>query len=225
MKLFLTLFFGFISYLGKTQNLVSNSSFEDSTVNVWSSPLSKCYNIPPNICSRTDLNGNDICFDAQNGKKFLYLSLFQCYTSWSDFITQPIPRLIKGKKYKISFYITPDDSTGYFSKELHFLACDSIYFYQNVSCITNGKISLTPTLIFDISNFKQTGQQGKWSLISSEFIADGSENFIVLGRFAKKKDKNISTRIFHYKPSRQQIKEKFCAADYYLDNFSLTLVN
>jgi hypothetical protein len=223
MKFILTLLISFVSYSGRTQNLISNSSFEDSLLYTWSSPLSKCYNILPNICSRTDLGANLINFDAQNGKKCLYLSLFQCYTTWSDFITHPIPKLIKGKKYQISFYITPDDSTGYFSKEIHFLACDSTYFYQNLSCVTSGKILLTPTLIFDISRFKKTGQQGNWSLISGEFVADGSENFISIGRFTKKGSKNISTRIFHYKPSKQQLKEQFCAADYYLDNFSLIL--
>ena len=223
MKIFLTLLISFASYSGKTQNLILNSNFEDSLLNAWSSPVSKCYNLLPNVCSRTDLGDNLINFDAQDGKKCLYLSLFQCYTAWSDFITQPILKLIKGRKYQISFYITPDDSTGYFSKEIHFLACDSTYFYQNLECSTSGKILLTPTLIFDISRFKRTGQQGNWSLISGEFIANGDENFIAIGRFTKKGDKNISTRIFHYKPSRKQIKEQFCGADYYLDNFSLII--
>ena len=225
MNFVLALLISFVSYSGRTQNLISNSSFEDSSLHTWSSPLSKCYNLLPNICSRTDPGANLINFDAQNGKKCLYLSLFECYTAWSDFITQPIPKLIKGKKYQISFYITPDDSTGYFSKEIHFLACDSSYFYQNVSCVTSGKILLTPTLVFDISRFKKTGQQGNWSLISGEFVADGSENFISIGRFTKNGSKNISTRIFHYKPSKQQLKEQFCAADYYLDNFSLILID
>jgi hypothetical protein len=222
MKLFLTLLIGFVPYSCKTQNLISNSSFEDSLINTWSSPLSKCYNGVLNICSKTEVR-NHIDFDVQSGKNCLYLSLFQCYTSWSDFITQPVPRLIKGKKYQISFYITPNDSTGYYSKEIHFLACDSNCFYRNIACEAYGKISLTPTLIFDISRFKETGQQGKWLLISGEFIADGSENFIAIGRFTKKGEKKISTRIFHYKPSKKQIKEQFCAADYYLDNFSLIL--
>jgi hypothetical protein len=97
------------------------------------------------------------------------------------------------------------------------------YFYQNLSCVTSGNILLTPTLIFDISRFKKTGQQGNWLLISGEFVADGSENIISIGRFPKKGNKNISTRIFHYKPSKQQLIEKFCSADYYLDNFSLLL--
>lgn len=207
-----------------SQNLITNPSFEDTNpTNFWSTSMGICFNSPVNICYKTD-NYNDvnhIGFNAYDGKNCAYLSLFQCKTQWSDYLINKITRLEKGKKYEISFFITPSDSCRYYAQDIDLIFCNSNSLSKNISCLTPGKIFMEPTLSFDISTFKKTGQEGAWIKFSNTFIASGGEDLMVVGGFFKEgKRRNNFTRTFNYRPTKR-VLQNFCGADYYLDSFSL----
>lgn len=210
-----------------TQNLILNHSFEDSMSGVsWTTSMGICYNSPLTICSSTENGNNNIehlNFNVVEGNSCVYLSLFQCHTGWSDYLINKGFKLEKGKKYEFSFYITPSDSCGYYSKQIDVVFCNIVNLKNNFSCATAGKIFLIPAVSFDISSFKRTDQEGKWVKLSYSFIAEGTENSFVIGRFfdQKKLRKIVTTRTITYKPTKSFVVEHFCGADYYLDNFSL----
>jgi hypothetical protein len=217
----------FIITKSYTQNLIPNHSFEDTLVTAfWTTNMGICFNSPMNICSNQKVkttNVEQIHFDVIDSNHCAYLSLFQCHTGWSDYLINKGFKLEKGKQYEFSFYITPSDSCGYYSKQIDILFCNIADLSNNLSCSTPGKIFLPPSMSFDIASFKQTGQEGKWTKLSYVFVAKGTENTLIVGRFFsnKKVRKIVSTRTLSYKPTKQFFVENFCSADYYLDNFSL----
>lgn len=224
INFFICLFFIFKCF---SQNLIPNHSFEDSLTTIsWTTSMGICYNSPIIICRSTEGNINDaehINFNVIDGNSCVYLSLFQCHTGWSDYLINKGFKLEKGKQYEFSFYITPSDSCGYYSKQIDVVFCRIDNLTKDLSCATPGKIFLTPAISFDISSFKQTDQEGKWKKLSYSFIAEGTENSFVIGRFfdSKKVRKIVTTRILTYKPTKTFLVENFCGADYYLDNFKL----
>lgn len=220
---------GCLFIVGKSysQNLIFNHSFEDTlAASFWSTNMGICYNSPVNICNNLkgeSIDREQIHFDVIDGNNCVYLSLFQCHTGSSDYIISKGFKLEEGKHYDFSFYITPSDSCGYYSKQIDILFCNIADLYSNLSCTTPGKIFLTPSTSFDISSFKQTGHEGKWKKLSYSFVAKGNENTLIIGRFFsnKKVRKIVSTWVFNTKHSKQFLLENFCSADYYLDNFYL----
>lgn len=217
----------FIITKSYSQNLILNHSFEDTlATSFWTTNMGICFNSPVNICNKLKegaINTEQIRFDVIDSNNCAYLSLFQCHTGWSDYLINKGFKLEEGRQYEFSFYITPSDSCGYYSKQIDILFCNIADLSNSFSCSTPGKIFLTPSTSFDISSFKQTGQEGKWIKLNYVFVAKGTENTLVVGRFFsnKKVRKIVSTRVLSYKPSKQLLLENFCSADYYLDNFSL----
>jgi hypothetical protein len=211
----------------RSQNLIRNPSFEDTgkTSLFWSSPERNCFGAPLIICHNggEDSFFEKIPFSCKEGNNCAMLSLFQCVTAWSDYLTNPIAPLKKGAAYEFSFYITPSDSCLYFSRRIDVLFCNASFFSKEYECATNGKIKTVPTLSFDIATFKITGQEGKWLKLSSNFTAKGDEDMMVIGSFFRKGKtaRNASTRIFNYKPNKKERKTLQCSADYYVDDFSL----
>jgi hypothetical protein len=209
------------------QNLIRNPGFEDTgkAYLFWSSPMRNCYGAPLLICHHRgeDRFFEKIPFSSKEGNNCATLSLFQCVTAWSDYLTNPIVPLKKGATYEFSFYITPSDSCLYFSRNIDVLFCNASFFSKEYECATNGKIKTAPTLIFDIATFKITGQEGKWLKLSGSFTAKGDEDMMVIGSFFRKGKtaRNASTRIFHYRPNKKLRKTLQCSADYYVDDFSL----
>lgn len=218
-----------ITAFTQAQNLIQNPSFEDSILDKhWVTSLKYC-NYPETIstCSRTPAydNGAIINFDPIDGKNCVSVNLFSIEVHWSDYLINNIIPLQKGIKYDFSFYISPDDSCGYYVKNIDVLFCNSKYLKQNTSCIQPQKIYVEPTLSFDISNFKKNGREGKWSQLSGTFVANGNEDIMVIGNFTNdKKYKYYFKRELSYKTTRQFRIENFGGAEYYLDNFSLKTI-
>lgn len=220
----------FLSALGspaQSQNLIRNPSFEDSIPSgEWATSLGVCFQTPITLANNLQPNEATafINFESADGLNCAFLSLFQCKTGWSDYLIGKTSKLEKGKKYEFSFLITPSDSCGYYSKTIDFLFCNVNFISKNISCAIPGKVHVTPTLSFDISKFKTSGQEGNWIKYTGEFTANGDENCIVIGRFfgGKSVKKNVSTKKFKFKPSKKFIAEQFCSADYYLDSFFLS---
>jgi hypothetical protein len=216
--------------LTHAQNHILNPGFEDSTPDKhWTTSYTYC-NYPENmnVCSKAAPYNNvaAINFDPIDGKNCISINLFGIEVHWSDYLINNIIPLQKGAQYAFSFYITPDDSCGYYVKNIDALFCNSKYLKQNISCTQPQKIYVEPTLSFDISGFKKNGQEGKWIKLSGTFIAGGNENILVIGNFTDdKKYKYYFKRDLSYKTTKQFRIENFGGADYYLDNFSLTIID
>lgn len=211
------------------QNLIKNPSFEDSaTGKYWHDILEYCNLLGAgsvDICYKGNITEDPsaIQFAPKNGKNCLSISLFEIEIHTSDYITNDISPLKKDIKYDFSFYITPDDSCGYYVKNIDVLFCSATYLKQNLSCIQPQKIYVGPTLSFDISDFKNDGQQGKWIKLSGSFIATGKENVMVIGNFTDdKKYKYYFKRDLGYKTTKKFRVDNFGGAEYFVDDFLLT---
>ena len=208
------------------QNLIINPSFEDSVpLNNWSSHFRYCkLNQPVPLCTNLakPTSSEYISFHAQDGNNCIAISLFFMDIKESDYIISDIQTLEKGKNYSLSFYISPDDSSGLYTKNLDVLFCSTKYLKQNISCLMPQKIFVKPTLTFDISTYKKDGNEGIWTKLNADFIATGIENVMVIGNFSDpQREKYYGKKVLSYKTTKKFRSEHFGGAEYYLDNFSL----
>lgn len=87
--------------------------------------------------------------------------------------------LEKGKKYKIGFVLALGSACSIGIPEI------GVYLSKNkVEHKNNEKLTLKPQVIFDSTGLAEIS--GKWKLFSAEFIAEGKENFFVIGNFCGK---------------------------------------
>lgn len=208
------------------QNLIQNGSFEDSiSLKNWYSHFRYCKVIHPvALCSNfaDKLSSEYIPFSAQEGKNCIAISLYFIEIKGSDYVINDILPLEKGKKYSLTFFISSDDSSGLYAKNIDVLFCNSKYLKQNVSCLMPQKIYVQPTLSFDISYFNKDGFEGSWTKLTSDFIAQGNENIMVIGNFSNPKTKKIyGKKKISYKTTKKFRRNYFGEAGYFLDNFSL----
>ncbi|MEB8344802.1 OmpA family protein [Flavobacteriaceae bacterium KMM 6898] len=123
--------------------------------------------------------------------------------------------LVKGKKYHVSFYVSLAEKSDYAIRDLGVLFAE-----KKISL--NSKNYLSKTQIYSIGdnsfNFQEIRgskfltSDKKWVKLSTEFIADGNENYMILGNF----DNNASTRRIDTK------KDLRIGAYYYIDMISLS---
>lgn len=209
------------------QNLIQNPSFEDSVpLRNWESHFRYCQiHHPIAVCSNLakPSSAEYISFPAQDGKNCIAIGLYFMEVKGSDYVVNDIKQLEKGRKYSLSFFISPDDSTGLYVKNIDVLFCNSKYLKQSISCLQPQKIYLQPTMSFNISAYEKDGFEGKWTKLSGDFIATGNENIMVLGNFSNPKtNRYYGKRHLSYRTTKKFRTDHFGGAEYYLDNFLLT---
>lgn len=205
------------------QNLVPNPSFEDTLPNpVWNGWIeSDC------ALWKTSLPGNAAYLNDSNPIVPGVASLLQIPrtgNAWADIYTnasafgQPDEReliqiqltepLISGKKYCLSFWVSLYDQCNYQCNSFGAMVSDS--FLTNSNSILN----YTPTINND-GTINPLGSDTTWTEISGTFIANGGEQYLIIGNF-----KNDATSDTVYLGSR------FLGADfsiYLIDDVSLYL--
>ncbi|EDP72739.1 peptidoglycan-associated lipoprotein [Flavobacteriales bacterium ALC-1] len=129
-------------------------------------------------------------------------------------------RLVKGKKYKMTFYISLADKSSYALKDIQVLITEERLkpCYASNRCekaIKPSKATKEKFKMYSNSENIYFSNKESWMLYSFEFIADGYENYFSIGNFyrnSKTKKQQVlstSTLFFSY---------------YYIDNVSIESV-
>lgn len=181
---------------GLCQNLVPNPSFEQYSscptqsselylVNDWSDAnlgttdyFNSCYTTGGvNVGVPSNWMGNE---SANTGNAFVGIMLFENSSSINDYReyiqAQLNTSLLTGVKYYVSFYISLADSACY--------STDDIGVYFSTSEINQGdffNINMSP----QVHNLEDSilDNSYNWRRIIGSFIANGGEDFIVIGNF------------------------------------------
>ena len=206
-----------------SQNVVKNPSFEEyvncpkrlgnfeADVVYWSTPTegstdyfngcSKAMGTPKNF------NGTQPA-DFGKGYAGLYLYAPDDYREYLQ--AELTENLVKGEKYRISFYVSLAERSDFAIKEF------GVLFSKNKMEVS-GKKELSKKKMYQqkgndynymeigYSNFYSDTQD--WILVHSQFTAKGTERFLTIGNFKS----NIRTRMFKTKRKAKQ------GAYYYID--------
>lgn len=224
-KIKLIIYFLIINYTYKAQqNLVPNGSFEDTLgCPMFSNELYKCKNwFNPSIFSSPDyFNSCDLTNgvsvpknfggfqNAFEGKAYAGLIVyFNSMANYREYVAVKLQStLIASVKYRLSLNISLADSCNFASSNLAFA------FYTDTIGID--KPILTPT---KFNNFNNTLQINKsdWTEIDEEFIANGNENYLILGNF------QIDASTTFSNIGGGGIHGDYASAYYYIDKIQLT---
>lgn len=213
-----------------SQNLVKNPSFEEyvncpkrlgnfnDDVKFWSIPTVGSTDYF-NECSTTmgapkNFNGTQPV-DFGKGYAGLYLYAPDDYREYLQ--AELSETLVKDKRYRISFYVSLAERSDFAIKEFGVLfskhklgvsikkELSKKHIYQQIDYDYN-------FLEIGYSNFYSDTQD--WILVHSEFVAKGTEEYMILGNFKK----NVRTRMFKTKRNAKQ------GAYYYIDMILLEAV-
>jgi len=210
-------------YPVQSQNLVNNPSFEaylncpehlgnfSTDVKGWTTPTEGSTDYF-NGCSTEmgtpkNFNGSQ---PADFGKGYAGLYLFAPDDYREYFQTKLLRPLKEGVKYKVSFYVSLAERSDFAIKEFGVLfskdrlsipikkELSKKHLYQQKSNVYN-------YLEIGYSNFYSDTQD--WILVHTEFVAKGSERYLMIGNFKS----NARTRLFKTKRNAKQ------GAYYYVD--------
>lgn len=219
--------FLFLTACVSAQNLVKNPSFEvfvncperlgnfSSDVVSWSIPTegstdyfnacSKVMGTPENFKGSQPVNFG-------KGYAGLYLYAPNDYREYLQ--VGLVSTLEKGKKYQISFYVSLAERSDFAVKEFGIL-------FSNKMLKLKGKKEISKKKRYEIQsnryNYLEIGYSNfysdthDWILVNAQFVANGTENYIILGNF----NTNARTRMFKIKKEEKQ------GAYYYVDMFKV----
>lgn len=218
----LLLIFGFNSYTKAQINLVPNPSFEDtlycpvtladlSATTFWNAPTQGSPDYFNACSSNTNINVPNNAYGnqpAKSGNSYVGVSVYesQNINSYREYIqVQLKQQLLNGKKYFISFYVSLSDYNDYGIKELG----ASFSTGQIVNNTMDSTLSIIPLVQF--SDYVIT-DKNNWTKINGSFIANGTENFLIIGNF----NKNAVTT------ATQVSNNNISYAYYYIDDVCLS---
>lgn len=123
--------------------------------------------------------------------------------------------LVKGNKYRLSFYISLAEKSDYAIRDLGVLFAENKISLNNRNYLSKTQIYSIQDNTFnfqEIRGSKYLTSDKKWVKLSMEFVAEGMENYMILGNF----DNNASTRRIDTK------KDLKIGAYYYIDMIFLS---
>jgi len=213
----------FCSGLIAAQNLVKNPSFEefvdcpkrlgnfDADVIDWSSPTEGSTDYF-NGCSTAmgtpkNFNGTQPA-DFGTGYAGLYLYAPNDYREYLQ--AELYEPLIKGKKYRVSFYVSLAERSDFAIKEFGVLFSKDKMKVAVKRPLSKKKIYEQKSNVYNFmeigySNFYSDTQD--WILVNTQFTAKGKERYLTMGNFKT----NARTRMFKTKRNAKQ------GAYYYVD--------
>ena len=237
MKFSLILSVIFASLILQSQNLVLNPSFED----FHSSPNALAnYNQFVKKWSRATIGSPDYfnsCSEKMNipetyqgfqnvrfgnGYSGIHTYVKVKNRSYREYIIGSLSEtLIKGEKYKVSYYINLADKSKFSIKSIDVLFTQKVFYSSFSSEISeydrerkqqDGKNNFT---FVNINNRKFYSDKEEWIFITQDFVAKGFEEYIIIGNF----NDNTDTEI-------KKVKAFFSKkmAYYYIDMVSVELI-
>ena len=185
-----------------SQNLVQNPSFEntkrcseiigafDRNVTNWTSPTFGTTDLF-NTCAKgqvgipNNYNGLQQSKDGNNYAGF-YLHSDDNYREYVQ--VELSEKLKKDKKYKVSFFVSLAENSDFAIKNIDYLLSanelnTSIYCEMSERQLKKNNISNFK--VYTIENDRYYDNKSSWTMISSEFTAQGNEKYITIGNFLK----------------------------------------
>ncbi|WP_196893665.1 OmpA family protein [Aureivirga marina] len=203
MKTNLYLIFLLISIISSAQNLVKNPSFEETkqcantldmiqgNVENWTKgnlATPDLYNAcfkegKENVGLLNNFAGSQATDFGQNYVGFIVLKDGGNYREYLQ--GELTETLEKNRKYRLSFYISNADAYNYAIKDLGILFIENPIIVATNEVITKPEIERHSKKLHykEINSETFWDNQENWTKITLEFIAEGYENFFVLGNF------------------------------------------
>lgn len=227
----LAIFLGCGVGAGLAQNHVQNPSFEtyvncpqklgnlDADVTDWSTPTTGSTDYF-NGCSQA--MGTPKNFNGEQPANFGvgYVGLyFYAPDDYREYLQAKLDQtLVKGEAYTVSFYVSLAERSDFAIKEFGIQFVESPVRVDTRKTLSRMHLSRIPGDIsnyFEITYAKFYSDKEDWVKVEKEFIANGTENYMLIGNF---KD-NARTQRFRTK--RNVTKGSY----YYLDMVSVVPVN
>lgn len=227
MKQQVQLFILFFGFLSTSQNLVINPSFEDfydcpngisffhNNVKEWSIPNNGTTDYF-NSCSETMGFENFVGQQkARTGNA--YAGIYTYFKKdYREYIHGKLKKQLKrGKRYKVSFFISLADNSRYALKELGIMMTAEKFNATKSKENINAKhfVKRIPNLTFRPTFSKEFYNNDKdWIEVSFTYTAEGFENYFAIGNF----NSNSNT-----KKSRARKSEYESFSYYYIDDVSI----
>ncbi len=232
MKQLTIIFFLFLSNFLSGQNLVLNPSFESRKIDRCVYDIG-CFNKMVSNWSISNMSSTDI-FDACNSNNVgiknyngfqkpksgnSYAGIYT-YSSnnYREYVQgQLLKTLIKGKAYKMTFYLSLADKASFAIKDIQVLITEERLkpCYKSNSCekaINPSKATKKKFKMYSNSEEIYFSDKETWMEFSFEFIAEGYENYFSIGNFYRntktKKQKTVSDSPYFF-------------SYYYIDDISI----
>ena len=232
---YLKVSFLLISNIIFCQNLILNPSFEQTEkcidnigdfgdkISNWSIPTSGTTDFF-NSCSKSKTGVPENFQGIQNadfGKNYIGFGL---HRAWSTEYVQGklAEKLIKGGKYKISFYINLADESNYAVNRFDFLFTDREIKINSLDVLSESlinKIGVEKYSYHYIQSEKFYDNKTLWQKVSKEFVATGDEKFLIIGDFSK----YFGTEKLKISKKKMKIRKQILSY-YYLDMVSVEAV-
>jgi len=230
LKLLLILFIGLSA---KSQNLVKNPSFEQvekcahrvsqfqQNVKHWTIPTNGTTDLF-NTCSKgeTGIPANFSGYQEVQFENNYVGCYFYSGNNYREYIQgEFLKPLEQGKRYRFSVYISLADYSNMAVKEIGLLLT-SQKFKEDVEHTLSPENFKAQNFAYQIVTIESNGfyeDKNQWTYVSTEFTANGGENFITVGNF------EINSRT----KKKQVIREGALndTSYYYLDQVAVELVS
>lgn len=154
---------------------------------------------------------------AEFGVGYVGLYLFAPYDYREYLQTRLIKNLQKNQKYRLSFYVSLAERSDFAVKEFGILFSENpiqIDTRKVLSRMHLSKVTGDVSNTFEIKYSNFYSDDEAWVKVESEFVANGTENYLVIGNF--KDNKRTQT----YKTQRRATEGSY----YYLDMVSLVAI-
>ncbi|MBO6879382.1 OmpA family protein [Winogradskyella sp.] len=198
MKQLTVIPFFFLSYILSSQNLVLNPSFEDfydcpkgisffhNNVKHWTIPNNGTTDYF-NSCSKKTGFKNFVGFQkARTGNGYAGIHMYY-RKNYREYIQGTLKQSLKrGKKYKVTFYLSLADSSKYALKELGFMTTSQEYnaFQSKININAKAIAQRVPNLKYHpIIKSQYLDNENEWMKISFTYTADGFEKYFSIGNF------------------------------------------
>ena len=199
---YIKIIFLIFPYLLFSQNLVQNPSFEntkrcseiigafDHNVINWTSPTFGTTDLF-NSCAKGQVgipNNYNGLQQAKDGDKYagFYLHSDDNYREYIQ--VELSKKLEKGKKYKVEFFVSLAENSDFAIKNIDYLLSANelnTSIFREMSERQLKKNNIDSFKIYTIKNNRYYDNKSSWTMISSEFTAQGNEKYITIGNFLK----------------------------------------
>ncbi len=218
--------------LVRGQNLVLNPSFETFTscpkklgnvsqdVKFWTTPTQGTTDYFNSCSSSMGVPENFNCSQlAYDGEGYVGLYMY-APEDYREYIQATLSKkLVKEKKYSLSFYVSLAEKSDSYINKFGVLFSEKqlrLPIKKELSKLHLSKLKDNKISFVEITNKKGYSDTNEWMLVNTEFVATGSEQYILIGNF----NANNNTL-------RSKIKkvEKERGSYYYIDMVSVIASN
>ncbi len=199
---YIKILFLLFPFLLFSQNLVQNPSFEntkrcseiigafDHNLKNWTSPTFGTTDLF-NTCAKGQVgipNNYNGLQQAKDGNKYAGFYLYSD-DNYREYVQVELSKkLEKGENYKVEFFVSLAENSDFAIKNIDYLLSANelnTSIFREMSERQLKKNNVSNFKIYTIENDRYYDNKSSWTLISSEFTAQGNEKYLTIGNFLK----------------------------------------